>query len=106
MVRQCHSEFVLEVGENPKPAHDDLSLDFLAIVDNQAAEQRNSDPLYSGKALLDQRQPLVRGEQQALERAVIDCHDQFVKDSGRPGGDVDVPVVNRIEGSGKYGSDH
>jgi hypothetical protein len=77
-----------------------------AVVDEQALEAVDGDVRQVGDGVAQQLHALVDGEQARLAGVHQHGDDELVVEAGRPGDDVDVPVGDRVEGSGADGTPH
>src|SRR5512140_1286869 len=97
MVRQRHAEFEFEVGKNAQATYDDLGVDLAAEADGQTAVTDDLDFWIFDEGLAHQLNAFLGRKNEILHRFVENGDDHFIKQTGRPAGNIDVAVMDGIK---------
>src|SRR5436309_147416 len=99
-VHERHLELELEVAHGAQAADHDLGADPPGTVHDQVRELHHLDTPQGARGGADHLHPLADRKQGSLARAVRHRHHHAVEQPRGPPGEVEVPVRERVEGSG------
>jgi hypothetical protein len=98
-VHERHLEFVLEIGDRPEAAHDRPGANLLHELHQQARKALDPENAVATHQLADHLHPLLHREERILVLVVQHGDDDFVEHRAAALDDVEVTVVDRIEGA-------
>jgi hypothetical protein len=105
-VRERHLVLVLEVGDGPDAAEDDVRLLAVDVVHHEAVERVHLDVPEGLAHLADHLDALLLGEERLLRRVVGDGDDEALEDADAALDDVEMPVGDGVEAAGIDGDAH
>ena len=97
LIEVSHLEFVVEVATKSQPADDRVSSHFGAEVDQQSVNERHRDTGNISDSIVNERHPLIHGEDAVLRGVHGHSDDDLVDEFGRSGHDVNVTEGDGVE---------
>ena len=102
-----HLELPLEVRDHAQPLHHRLRVVLARELDDELGEDVDDDVVAARERVLEERDPLLDGEERLLVRRVADdADDDAVEDRRRAPDDVDVPVRDGVVAAWADRCDH
>ena len=88
---------IFEILDRTHAAHDDVRVDFLHIIRQQARECIDADIRQMRRRFFEEALALLDGEEPFLAHVVKDADDEFVKQAARALEDVDMADGHGVE---------
>jgi len=106
MISQRHTKLVFEVTEDTKSTDDGFRANGLAKRNGQSAVSGNGYLGYVLEGFSHKVQAFLRRKEEVFQWPIENGYHHLIKQAAGTHGDIDVPVMNRIESSREDGFYH